>query len=181
MAEGHRGAGRSGRAANVALGLLSGLAVLAAAGGDARAEPTAHAVAGYLYAVGDAETVHEVGELALRRSSMVAAFAADDPSSALHLATFTCSFVSHTTTDASVRHQDRVGAAGACLVTDRDGDTHVAEWQRPPGAELGTWTVVRGTGKWREATGTGTYDILFLSPPPKPQLRFTLTGEIATP
>ena len=168
-------------AAKTAFGLAFGVVVLAAAGGDALAEPAVHAVDGNLYAVGEAETVHEAGELALGRSSMVATFAADDPASAMHLATFACSFVSHTTTEASVRHQDRVGATGVCLVTDRDGDTSVAEWRRPPGAELGSWTVVRGTGKWQGASGTGTYDILFLTPPPEPQLRFTLVGEIATP
>ena len=144
---------------------------------DAEAE-TVIDVKGHLYAVGEVETLAETEALLLRRSTMVAAFAADDQDSALHLATFNCAFTSHTANDPATRHQGRVGALGACLVSDRDGDLRVAEWQRSPGEEVGGWTVVRGSGKYAGAGGEGTYGIEFLSRPPKPQLRFRLDGKI---
>ena len=78
-------------------------------------------------------------------------------------------------------HLARVGVAGACLITDREGDNLITEWGRAPGEPAGQWTVVRGSGKYAEATGSGTYTIEFLAPQPKPQLRFLLNGEITIP
>jgi hypothetical protein len=146
--------------------------------GAAFADPTRIVVDGYLYAVGDVADYAQTEGLKLRRSTMVATFASRDESSPLHLANVRCAFVSHTTTDTKTKHQVRVGLTGACLVTDRAGDSYVSEWHRIPGEEAGQWTVVRGTGKYETADGSGTYTIKFLSGPPSPQLRFTLLGQI---
>ncbi|MDP6350791.1 MAG: hypothetical protein QF926_13995 [Alphaproteobacteria bacterium] len=139
------------------------------------------AVDATLYATGEAADFHKGAGLTLRRSSMVAAHADNDTASPLHLATYACSFVSHTITDATAPHLARVGVTGACLITDRVGDNLVTEWGRTPGESAGQWTVVRGSGKYAEATGGGTYTLEFLAPQPKPQLRFLLDGEIVTP
>jgi hypothetical protein len=147
--------------------------------GAAYAEPTRINVDGYLYAVGEAADYADTDIIKLRRSTMVATFAARDVSSPHHLANYRCAFVSHTTTDTQTRHQVRVGLTGACLVTDRAGDSYVAEWHRVPGQDVGEWVIVRGSGKYENAAGTGTYTIMFLAgPPSNPQLRFTLVGRI---
>jgi len=146
--------------------------------GTAFADSTHIKIDGYLYAVGEATDYAATDVLKLRRSTMVATFAARDASSPLHLANFRCAFVSHTTTDTQTKHQVRVGLTGACLVTDRAGDSYVAEWHRVPAEEAGQWEIVRGTGKYENAGGAGTYTIKFLSGPPSLQLRFTLLGQI---
>ena len=152
--------------------VAAGALVLAA--GAAEAESLD--VDGHLYAGGEASNYAESQALTLRRAGMVATFAARDDASPLHLATFRCAFVSHTSADTSARHQSRVGLTGACLVTDRDGDSHVAEWHRTPGLETGEWTIVRGSGKYEDATGSGHYTFVFLSGPPSAQMRFHLSG-----
>lgn len=146
--------------------------------GSAHAESMRYDIEGYLYATGDAADYAGTDALKLRRSEMVATFVASDETSPLHLATYSCAFVSHTTTDSATRHQARVGLTGACLVTDRDGDSHVAEWHRTPGEDAGQWTIARGTGKYEAADGVGTYTITFLSGPPNAQLRFALSGKL---
>lgn len=161
--------------------LPMGVSLWIAAAGAAAAETTNLHIDGFLYATGEAADYVATDELKLRRSTMTATFAAADPAAPLHLATFRCAFVSHTTTDATTRHQARVGLTGACLVTDRDGDSHVAEWHRVPGEDAGRWTVVRGTGKYAGAGGAGGYTIMFLAGPPHPQLRFALSGQIDLP
>ena len=148
-------------------------------GGAAFADSTHIDIDGYLYAVGDVADYAATDAIKLRQSTMVATFAARDESSPLHLANFRCAFVSHTTTDTQTKHQARVGLTGACLVTDRTGDSYVAEWHRVPGEDAGQWVIVRGTGKYETAGGAGTYTIKFLSGPPSPQLRFTLLGQIS--
>ncbi len=147
--------------------------------GTAFADSTHIKIDGYLYAVGEAADYAATDVLKLRRSTMVATFAARDENSPHHLANFRCAFVSHTTTDTRTKHQVRVGLTGACLVTDRTGDSYVAEWHRVPAEDAGQWVIVRGTGKYENADGAGTYTIKFLSGPPSPQLRFTLLGEIS--
>ena len=151
---------------------------LAVGAGAARAEPARHDIDGFLYATGEAADHAESAGLKLRRSKMAATFVAREETSPLHLATFRCAFVSHTTTDTATRHQARVGLTGACLVTDRAGDSHVAEWHRTPGEDAGRWIIARGTGKYATAQGAGSYTITFLSRPPDAQLRFALTGEL---
>jgi len=146
--------------------------------GVANADAANYDIDGYLFATGEASDFAETSALKVRRTSMVATFAARDEASPLHLATYSCAFVSHTTTDTETRHQSRVGLTGACLVTDRTGDSHVAEWHRTPGEEAGTWSIVRGSGKYEAASGAGSYTITFLSGPPDIQLRFALSGQL---
>ncbi len=146
--------------------------------GVATADAANYDIDGHLYATGEAADFAETPELKVRRSSMVATFAARDEASPLHLATYRCAFVSHTTTDTETRHESRVGLTGACLVTDRSGDSYVTEWHRTPGEDAGTWTVVRGTGIYAAASGSGSYTITFLSGPPNIQLRFALSGQL---
>ncbi len=146
----------------------------------ATAAETEHPVKGQIYAIGTSELAIETEAFTSNRAGFSGTFAADDPSSIVHLTTYDCSVLTHASMDESRSRTARVGAIGVCLVSDRDGDVFVAEWRRPVGDATGTWTIVRGSGKFEGAAGEGSYGIEFLTGLPNAKMRFALDGSIIT-
>lgn len=52
--------------------------------------------------------------------------------------------------------------SGNCLYTDADGDMAVMRWtvtgMSEEGRTMGDWEIAGGTGKWQQATGSGSFD-----------------------
>ena len=64
-------------------------------------------------------------------------------------------------------------ASGHCARMDKDGDVLNEEWIQPASTESkGTWRHVGGTGKFKTAAGSGSYDVTTL-PESKSAVRWT--------
>jgi hypothetical protein len=82
-------------------------------------------------------------------------FVSDDPNSTYHLAAGECGGTLITAADGTIQ------GGGNCSRKDKDGDIYHEQWTFPAGKEFkGTWKLVGGTGKYSNATGAGSWEVV---------------------
>lgn len=82
-------------------------------------------------------------------------FVSENPKSSYHMAAGECGGTLVTTSDGKSR------GAGNCTRVDKDGDAYHEEWSMEPSTEwIGTWRLLGGTGKYANASGTGTWQVV---------------------
>jgi hypothetical protein len=98
---------------------------------------------------------HELmdGHIAIMGVNTVEQWKAKDPDNPQNGATGTCFGLFNIT-------PDKESADGYCSMTDRDGDKWAGTWTLTGTNEDGSinydWTMLGGTGKWKDASGGGT-------------------------
>lgn len=82
-------------------------------------------------------------------------FVSEDPASPMHLAAGECGGTLLTEGDGTMQ------GSGHCSRKDKDGDVYHEQWTFPSGKEFkGTWKLVGGTGKYANAGGSGTWEVV---------------------
>lgn len=131
-------------------GIVAASAFFLAVGIQAQAQQTRTDAGHTLIVPVSSETISLDDGRSMVRVTSTGFVVADDPASPFHMVSATCTFTDMLAEDGSL-----ISSNGYCSCMDSEGDAYGA-WGRAD-AEGGNWSLIPGSGKFKNATGGGTY------------------------